>query len=162
MSYEIIIGALIALIAVILLILRTNSGVVFFSICAGSVLVAQISSEASLISSTVIKNDNLNKSLVSISLIILPAVLSAIFMRGTVGASKLLLNLLPSIAAGSLSAILIIPLLPATVSSQILVSDIWGKLQHYQPIILVVGVISSIVMLWITQRSGKKHKKHKK
>lgn len=162
MPYEIIIGAVIALIAIILLVLRTNSGVVFFSVCAGSVLATQLGDEASLISSTVIKDGDLNKSIVSVALIILPAILSAIFMRGSVGTGKFIFNLLPSIAVGGLLALLVVPLLPASTSSQILTSDAWSKLQHYQPIILVVGVISSIVLLWFTQKSGKKDKKHKK
>lgn len=162
MPYEIIIGASIALVAVLLLILKTNSGVVFFSVCAGSVLVAQIGDEASLISSTVIKEGDLSKSIVSVGLILLPAVLSAIFMRGSVSASKFIFNIVPSVAVGALLTFLVVPLLPDSIGSQVLQSDIWGKLQHYQPIILVAGVISSILLLWFTQKSSKKDKKHKK
>ncbi len=162
MPFEIIIGAVVALITVILLVLRTNSGVVFFSVCAGSVLASQIGDEASLLSSTVIKDGDLNKSIVSIILIILPAILSAIFLRGSVKGGKFIFNLIPSIATGGLLVLLIVPLLPANTSSQILTSDIWGKLQQYQPIILSVGVVSSIVLLCFTQNRHKKDKKHKK
>lgn len=162
MQYEIIIGGAIAAIALLLLILKTNSGVVFFSVCAGSVLATQLGNEASLISSTVIKDGDLNKSIAYIVLIILPAVLSALFMRGSVGSSKFVFNIIPSVAVGALLTFLVVPLLPDNISSQVLVSDIWGDLQNYQPIILVGGVISSIVLLWFTQKSGKKDKKHKK
>ena len=161
MPYEVIIGAAIALVAVVLLALRTNGGVVFFSVCAGSVLAAQIGDEASLLSSIFIKNGDINKSIMSAVLIVLPVVFSAIFLRGSVGASKVLLNLLPSVCAAGLLVLLVVPLLPPSVGNQVLVSDIWGVLQQYQPIILAVGVVSSIVLLWFTQRPHKKGKKHK-
>lgn len=163
MPYEAIIGGAVALIAVLLLILKTNSGVVFFSVCAGSVLATQLGSEASLLSSTVIKDGDLNKSVAYIALIVLPAILSAVFMRGSVNSSKLLFNIVPSVAVGALLALLVVPQLPASISGQVLQSDAWGLLTKYQPIILVGGVIASIVLLWFTQHSSKKDKKkHKK
>lgn len=151
-----------AVITVLLILLKTNAAVVFFSVCAGSVLATQLGSEASLISSTVIKDGDLNKSIAYIALIILPAVLSALFMRGSISSSKFIFNLVPSVAVGALLALLIIPLLPASVNGQVLASKSWGVLQQYQPLILVGGVISSIVLLWITHRSENKHKKHRK
>lgn len=162
MPYEAIIGGAIALIAIILLVLKTNSGVVFFSVCAGSVLATQLGNEASLISSTVIKDGDINKSVAYIVLILLPAILSAVFMRGSVGSGKFIFNVIPSVAVGALLTFLVVPLLPDNISSQVLSSDIWGELQHYQPIILVGGVVSSIILLWFTQKSHKKDKKHKK
>lgn len=162
MPYDIIVGAVVAVVAVLLLLLKTNAAVVFFSVCAGSVLATQLGSEASLISSTVIKDGDLNKSVAYIALIILPALLSAVFMRGSISSSKFLFNLVPSVAVGALLALLIIPLLPDSISGQVLGSQAWDILQQYQPLILVGGVISSIILLWITHRSDKKHKRHKR
>lgn len=163
MPYEIIAAVATGVIAFLLLVMRTNSGVVFFSVCAGSVLATQLGSEASLISSTVIKDGDINKSVAYIVLIAVPALLSALFLRGSISSGKFLFNLVPSIAVGALLTLLIIPLLPPAVSSEILVSDLWKQLQHYQPLILVGGVISSIVLLWFTHRKSKKDKKkHKK
>ena len=162
MSLEVIIGACIALVALLLVVFRTNAGVVFFSVCAGSVLASQLGSDASLISSTVVKDGDLNKSIAYIALIVLPALLSAIFLRGSVTSSKSVFNILPSVAVGALLALLIVPQLPPGVSGQALDSSAWGKLQDFQPIILVGGVISSVLMLYATHRHGGKHKKHKR
>lgn len=161
MSIDIIIGAIIAVIAIILLVLRTNSGVVFFGVCAGSVLASQIYDEASIISSMIIKDGDLNKSIVSIALILLPAVFCAIFLRGSVGASKFLFNFIPSFAVGGLLVLLITPLLGQNESSQVLTSNIWGVLQRYQPLILASGTLSSMALIWLTQRTNKKHKNKK-
>lgn len=162
MPYEYIVAGVAALIAVILLVLRTNSAVVFFSVCAGSVLANQLGNEASLISSTVIKDGDINKSVAYLCLILLPAIFSAIFLRGTVTSAKVVFNIVPSVATGALLALLVIPLLPPSVSGSILDTELWRTLQKYQPIILVGGMISSIVLLWFTQKKEKKHGKHKK
>lgn len=162
MSYEIIVGVVIAVIALLLTAMRANAGVVFFSVCAGSVLSTQLGSEASLLSSTVVKDGDLNKSIAYIALIVLPALLSAIFLRGSVTPSKSLFNLFPSVAVGALLTLLVIPLLPQEVSAELLDSSAWGALQDYQPLILVGGVLSSIILLWLTHKAGGSHKKHKK
>lgn len=162
MDYELVLGVTAAIITFGLMVLRTNSAVVFFSICAGSVLANQLGNEATLLSSTVIKDGDLNKSVVYISLIFLPALLSTIFLRSTISSGKLFLNLVPSLAASGLLLLLIVPLLPSNVSGLLTSSSAWDRLQQYQPIILVVGVVSSILLLFFaSKRSGnKKHKKH--
>ena len=162
MSLEIIIGSAIVAVALLLIIIRTNSGVVFFSVCAGSVLATQLGSEASLISSTVVKDGDLNRSIAFIVLIVLPALLSALFLRSSITPSKSIFNVVPSLAVGALLALLVVPQLPPNISKDLLDSSAWGTLQDYQPIILVGGVISSIVMLYITHRHGGKHRKHKR
>jgi hypothetical protein len=163
MPYEIIAAVCVGVIALILLLMKTNAGVVFFSVCAGSVLATQLGSEASLISSTVIKDGDINKSVAYIILIAVPAILSAIFLRGSVTSGKFIFNVVPSIAVGALLTLLIVPLLPPGLSSEVLQSDLWKQLQQFQPLILVGGVISSIVLLWFThQKSKKDKKKHKK
>ena len=49
MPYEIVvIGVPIIILTLLMMIMRTNSGVVFFSVCSGSVLATQIGGEASL------------------------------------------------------------------------------------------------------------------
>lgn len=163
MPYEIIIGASIALIAVFLLVIRTNSAVVFFSICAGSVLASQVGGEVSLIGTSFIKDGDLSKSIASIALIILPAIFSAIILRKSVLSGKLFLNIIPSISAGALLVFLVVPLLPSSIGNQVITNEIWGEFQRFQPIILVVGVLSSLILLWFTHNhTGSKKSKHKK
>lgn len=162
MYLEIIIGACIIAIALLLITIRTNSAVVFFSVCAGSVLATQLGSDASLLSSTVVKDGDLNKSIAYVALIVLPALLSAIFLRSSISSSKSVFNVVPSIAVGALLALLVIPQLPPGINEQLLDSSAWAKLQDYQPIILVGGMISSVFMLYVTHSHGSKHKKHKR
>lgn len=162
MSYEIILGAAIGVFALLLLGLRTNAGVVFFAICAGSVLANQLGGEASLISSTVIKDGDINNSVVYIAMITLPALFSAFFLRGSVKSSRMIFNLLPAIAGSALLALLVVPLLPGEIRTQLSDNATWDVLQRYQPLVLVGGLLSSILLLALTQHKDKKDKKHKK
>ena len=160
MQYEFAVLIFAGLVSLLLILLKTNAGVVFFSACAGSLLASQLGSDASLISSSVISNQEINKSVAYILLVILPVLLSAVFMRGSVSTAKLVINLLPSVATGLLLALLIVPLLPGGVSEKLVNQTIWSDLQSLQPVILVVGVISSVIMLWLTQKNSK-HKKRR-
>lgn len=161
MPYEYIIGIFVVVVALLILLLRTNGAVVFFSVCAGSVLSLQLSGEASLISSTLVKDGDLNMAIVSIGLLVLPAILSIFILRGSISSGKFIFNLFPSLATGALLVLLIIPLMPKNISGQILITDIWSKLLQFQPLILVFGVISSILLLFLTQNRSKGGRKKK-
>lgn len=160
MSYDVFLALFIAVVAVIMLGVRTNAAVVFFSLCAGSVLASQLGSEASLISSTVISDGELNHGIIYSVLIIAPSLLSAFFLRKSVSSSKLLANVLPAAAFVMLLILLVTPQLPADVREVIVNDNItWDYLQQFQPIILMVGMLSSIFMLWVNQKTDKKSKK---
>ncbi len=162
MPFDIIIAGTILLITLCLLVIRTNSAVVFFSICAGSVLASQIGGELSLIITSFIKDGDTSKSIAEISLIVLPMLFSAIILRKSVSSGALLLNIVPSLASGGFVVFLIMSLLGGGLSGQIMQGQVWGELSRYQPFIVVVGVVSGIVSLGFTQNGSHRHKsKHK-
>lgn len=165
MPYEIVvIGVPIIILTLLMMIMRTNSGVVFFSVCSGSVLATQIGGEASLIGASFIKDGDLSKTITSIALITLPAIFSAIILRKSITPGKFVLNIIPSICASTLLVLLVVPLLPQNINNQLLSSSTWEQLQGFQPFILVVGVISSLMLLVFTHAKvstkSSKHKKH--
>lgn len=162
MQYEIILGAIIAIIAVGLLLIRTNAAVVFFSLCAGSVLATAVGGETSLFISSFIKNGDASRAIASIGLILLPVLVSAFILRKSVSPGKFLANLLPSIAVGALVVTLIVPYIPGGVRSDLTSNIIWEYLDKFQPLIIVVGMLSSIFLLWLNKDKSKKDKKHKK
>lgn len=162
MPYDILLVIIAILITMALLLLKTNSAVVFFAVCAGSVLAIQLGEDAALLSSVVIKNSDISKAVAEVSLVILPSVLSAIFMRGSIKGAKFIFNILPAIATSALLIILIVPFLPVYITKSVLDSQPWIILQKYQPVVLTGGIVSSILLLFINHSSGKKVKKHKK
>lgn len=162
MPNELFLVAPIAVLTIILLILKVNGGIVFFSVSVGSMLALKLGSEASLIGSTVIRNDTLDKNIVAAILVIAPIILSILFTRGTVKGGKVLINFVANLATAMLLMILLVPLLPEITNNFLVSNKFWAELEQLLPIILVVGVISSLVLFWTTKgdhhKSGKKHK----
>lgn len=172
MNPEIILGAIVLVPAVVLMVLRINAALVFLSLCLGNVLVQFVASDAgawlttvtSSQTTTVLTTTNSN---IKIALLLLPVVLTAIFMIRTVsGQSRLLLNLLPSIGVGLLGALLVVPLLEPQLSHDIITSSLWWNAQQVQNIIVGLSAVVCLVVLWMQRpKSGgsglKKHRKHK-
>ncbi|MDB5164966.1 MAG: hypothetical protein JWL89_592, partial [Candidatus Saccharibacteria bacterium] len=116
MSPAVILGAIIAVPVIILMVLRINATLVFLSLCLGNVLVQFVAPDANsfmtLFSAHVPQGVDNGSSTVKVILLLLPAVLTAIFMIRTIrGNGRLILNLLPSVGVGLLGGLLIVPLL---------------------------------------------------
>lgn len=156
MQYSLVLVIPIAVLLIIQLLLRTNSAIVFFSLCAGSLLATQLGGEVSLIGASVIKNGEVSNSVAYISLILLPAIFSALFMRKT---ANFALNLIPSIAVSGIAVLMVVPLLPQDIRASIIKDDTWELLNSFQPLILSVGVVASIVSLWLSKPKTRNHKK---
>ncbi len=163
MTNELLLGVPIVLITAFLLVLRINGGIVFFSVSVGNMLASKLGSEASLIGSMFIKNNGLDNSIVLLILILVPIALSILFTRGTVKGGKMVLNVVPCLSAVLLTILVLAPILPDNFTKQVLSGRLWAELEQLLPVILVVGVISSLVLFRVTKAkehgSSKKHKK---
>lgn len=171
MSPEFTLAAIVLIPAVLLMVLRINAALVFLSLCLGNVLVQFVASDASTWlttfssshTTTVVTTTNSN---VKIALLLLPAILTAVFMIRTVGdQARLLLNLLPSAGVGVLGALLVVPLLSPNVSRDIIASNLWWQAQQAQNAIIALSAVVCLVVLWMQRpKAGgslSKHKKHK-
>lgn len=159
MIYLVALAAALAGIVLLLLWQRTNAAVVFFGLCAGSVLAQQVSGDATLLSSSAVHSSYVTNSTVQIVLIVLPALLSALAMRKTVANSHLIVNLLPALCVAALATILIVPLLSFDLRYNLQSTIIWEQLNRASELVVIAGVITSIVALWIGTHK-KHHKKH--
>jgi hypothetical protein len=150
-----------------MVLLRINAALVFLSLCLGDVLVQFVAPDANtflqLFSAHVpsgIDNGNDNLKLI---LLLLPVVMTAIFMIRTVrGTGRLLLNVLPAAGVGLLGALLVVPLLPPGLSHNIVDSDLWSQVQKAQNLIVGASALTCLLVLWLQRpqagaRHGKKH-----
>lgn len=171
MSPDLTLAAIVVIPAVLLMILRVNAALVFLSLCLGNVLVQFVATDASAWlttfssshTTTVVTTTNSN---IKIVLLLLPAVLTAIFMIRTVqDGSRLLLNLLPAVGVGLLSALLVVPLLNPSLSHDIIASELWFQAQQVENLIVGASAVVCLIVLWMQRPKagghGKKHRKHK-
>ncbi|HXE09984.1 MAG TPA: hypothetical protein VN554_00995 [Verrucomicrobiae bacterium] len=161
MSPEFTLGAIVLAPAVALMVLRINATLVFLSLCLGDVLVQFVANDVNGLTHSIpatLTNDN-----VKLGLLLIPPVLTAIFMVKTIhGNSRLLLNLLPAAGAGLLGALLAVPLLPKGLSRDIVVSPLWSQVTNAQGWIVGATALVCLVVLWLQRpkAGGHKHKKH--
>lgn len=168
MSPELTLAAIVAIPAIVLMVLRINAALVFLSLCLGNVLVQFVASDASAWlttfsssrTTTIVTTTNGN---IKIGLLLLPAVLTAIFMIRTVqDGPRLLLNLLPSVGVGLLGALLVVPLLTPGTSHNIIASSLWWNAQQAQNLIIGLSAMVCMIVLWMQRpKSGHKHHKRK-
>jgi hypothetical protein len=168
MSPAIVLSAIVLIPVVILMFLRINGALVFLSLCLGNVLVQFIAPDANsflaLFSAHVPKGVDTGNNAVKIVLLLLPVLLTAIFMIRTVrGRGRLALNLLPAAGVGMLGGLLIVPILPGGLSHNVIDSSLWAQAQRAQDLIVGGSALVCLFVLWLqrpTTGGGHKGKKH--
>ena len=166
MSPELTLGLIVAVPVLLLMALRINAALVFLSLCLGDVLVQFVAPDAdsfmALFSARVPKGVDTGNQTVKIILLLLPVVLTTIFMIRTVkGYGRLALNVLPAAGVGLLGGLLVVPLLPPGLSHNIIHSSLWAQVQRAQDLIVGASSLVCLLALWL-QRPKTGHSKHGK
>jgi hypothetical protein len=148
-----------------LMVLRINAALVFLSLCLGDVLVqfvAKDTTEFLTLHSNKLPQASTAGNSIKLILLLLPVVLTAIFMIRTVsGRGKLFLNLLPAAGVGLLGALLVVPLLPPGLAHNVVGSSLWTQANHAQDLIVGGSAVICLFVLWL-QRPKAGHSKQGK
>jgi len=145
--------ALVPLLAI--LWLRVNGAIAFMSLCLGSVLVTYTSSDVDgvLTSMSTGSNRLTVNQWSQLALLVVPLLLTILFTRGSVKGHKKLTNVLPALAAGLLTALLVVPLLPSDLQHQLHDQTAWTQLNNAQTAVILGGAAFSLVFLLFTHRT---------
>lgn len=167
MSPEVTLGAIVLLPVIALMVLRINAALVFLSLCLGNILVQFVAPDANsfltLFSAKVPNGVDTGNDTVKLVLLLLPVILTAIFMIRTVGGSgKLALNLFPAAGVGLLGGLLVVPLLPPGLSHSIVNASLWTQVQRTQDLIVGVSALICLLVLWLQRPKTGGHGKHGK
>ncbi len=157
MSPDIVVLLLVAVPALLFMVLRVNAALAFLSACLGAVLLHYVGNDAVDFANMFLPW--LNGNNLKLALILLPVVLTTIFMAKTIRGGRLILNLFPAIGTGLLLSLMIVPLLPADFSQQVQDSMSWAKIEQLQSLVVGVSALVCLFFLW-TQRH--KHAPHDK
>ncbi len=161
-------ACLVALPIALIIFLRINATLVFLSMCLGVVLAQFVATDSSSLTSllstahvgsTVHPNNNTWKLI----LLLLPMVVTmGIMIRTVKGNSKMAYNLLPAIGVGFVGALLIVPLLPASASHDIISSPLWRQMIRAQALIVGISAVACLASLWLMRpkHHDSKHGKH--
>lgn len=157
--------AIIAVPVVVMMVLRINAALVFLSLCLGDVLVQFVGGDTDsfvgLFSAKTSSSVSASNNDIKLLLLLLPVVLTAIFMIRTVKGSRLLLNLLPAAGVGLLGSLLVVPLLPPGTTHNIVNSNVWLQVTRSEDLIVGASALLCLLVLWLQRPkagSGKHHK----
>ena len=162
MSAMILFIIALALPVALLYIFKVDASIIFLTLCMGFVLVEFIASNTiSLITAFYPNAGQLGYSTTKIILLLLPSVLTMIFMFNSISGSKRLFNILPSIVVGLLLILLLQPMLPESINKTILASNYWAEYQKFETFIIGGGSLFCLALVW-TNRKPKHAKSHAK
>lgn len=173
MTPAVILAAIVLVPVVLLMALRINAALVFLSLCLGDVLVQFVAGDANSFlafwsSKRISTPVSASEHTVKLVLLLLPVLLTAIFMIKTVRGSRLILNALPAAGVGLLGGLLVVPLLPPGLATNVINSSLWTQAQRAQDLIVGASAIVCMLVLWLQRpksgggESGRKHGKYHK
>jgi hypothetical protein len=160
MSPDVIYLLLIAMPVVVLMVLRANASLVFLSACLGEVLLRYVGSEANDFFDEFMPSVPVND--IKLILLLLPVVLTAVFMMKTVSGGRLAFNVLPALGTGLLLSFLIVPLLPSGFAHDVRNSTAWNQAQNLQALIVGVSALTCLFFLWLQRPKSSHDGKHGK
>ncbi len=162
---EYILLGIMAVVTVLLLLMRTNTGVVFLALCAGTLLLSAAGVEVSLFASSLSSGLNASVGIAKIAVLLSPALVCAVFLRKQIPRSKAIFAFVPALAIALLAALLVVPLLSEGLQGSIGSTEIWEILHSYQSPIVTTGIVASVITIAFTiskpDHGKEKHKKGK-
>jgi len=154
--------AIVALLTAAQILIRTNSAVVFFAVCAGSVLLTAAGADTDLLAHSMGSRASLSTNTMQAIVVLLPAVLSAFFLRRRVPKTKTVLIIIPALCAAVVALTLVYPFLSNSLQSTLSGGKGWSLIADYYEFIVVVGITTSMFTLGFTIPKHKEDKHHKK
>ncbi len=154
MSHDVLLLAALLVPVILLTFFRVNAVLVFLSLCLGEVLVHYVAGDAnSLLTLFAPKLSVTFLSLLQVAMLLLPVMLTSVFMIGTVrGKGRMLMNLLPTAGVALLGVLLVVPLLPVGQRVGVESDPLWLQLTRLQSLIVGASAIIGLLFLWAQRR----------
>jgi hypothetical protein len=134
----------IALTLILVIVLRANASLVFLVLCSGVVLNMMIGDDAVLIANSGLADVNRGiESFVRIGLILVPTILSLLFLRKSVPKNRIAMQVPSALAVGSAILLLVAPLMNTSLITD---SSAYVELKKYQAAVFIVGILTGLLL----------------
>lgn len=157
MEINILIWTVLILPLVLGIVFRVGAPHLFFSLMAGELLARFFGHDVEKLASDSISSQAPDRY-GELILLILPMLLTAFFMRGTVTKSKTILNIIPLAITGVVLGAFVFPLLSLGLQDQINETFVGGWILNLNRSIIGVVVVFQLIYLWLFGRSEKSKK----
>jgi hypothetical protein len=144
------------------LLLRVNAVFLYLSVIAGKIMLMFVGDDAAIAVGGFIRGQN-SQLISSMFLLLIPAILTLIFLRGSLPKSQVFLQIPALIATGATLYIFAIPLFTSGIVESVLSSEIGKSVNSSQDLIVASSSLIVLVTMWVINKShhGNHHKKHK-
>ncbi len=137
---------------------RVNTSHLFVSILAAEILERYFADEAILVLTPFISSD-IALGYVGFAMLILPVVLTGIFLHGSLSRAKTLLHFVPFILSGIVFSAFAAPILPEAIKLEISSIQVGEILLDSAQFIVGVTVLLQLFTLWFLTKSKKEGKR---
>jgi hypothetical protein len=161
MQAYILLGALLGLPLLIGLFFRVSVAHLFLALLCGDLLQRYFTYDAQSALSMVVRNQVVLQY-VGLAILILPMLLTAIFLRHTLSKGGVILHAIPLIISGVVFAAFAAQLLPGGLKSQLSTNHYGKMLEDSTQIIIGAMVGLQLITLWLFNRAHEKNGKHSK
>ncbi len=159
MNELLILGVITLIIWLGLLWLRVPSSIAFLSLLIGQLIATEASADVYGFVGSALKISD--PRYIQATLLVLPLLLTILFLRGRVAKSKLPIEAIPTLFVVSLAVLLLGPSIPALSTMLNMATN--NQLDAYKSIIIIAASVSGLLSAWFSYpRPPKDHaKKHK-
>lgn len=157
----VILGAMLAFPILLGLFFRVSASHIFFSVMAGELLARYFAHDAESVLASTVKNDQVTQY-GELILLVVPILLTALFLKGTISHGKAILHTVPLAITGLVFAVFSIPLLSTELQDSLRSIPVGNYVFDLSNAVIGIVVGAQLVTLWILSRSeATKKKKHK-
>lgn len=156
----VILGAVLSLPLLLGLVFRVSTSHLFFSLMAGELLARYFGEDVGNIVYSITKNGTA-ADYAEVAIIVLPMILTAIFLKGSLSKGKVIFHFVPLLVTGVVLAAFLLPELPSNVQAQIKTVPAGQQLLDMSSVIIGAVVLLQLISLWLLNRPHGEHgKKH--
>jgi hypothetical protein len=157
----IVLGIIIGLPLFLGFIGRVNTSYLFFSLLAGELLARYFGDDAELVLRSINRNDTF-VAYAHLVVLIIPVILTSIFLRKTLSRGRLIVHFIPFLITGLVFAAFALPLLPVSVQQDLRTVSFGQQLLNSSEVIIGAVVFVQLITLWVTNRKHGKDSQHHK
>ena len=158
MSTYIILAIIAGVPVVLALVLRVSAVFLYLGVAAGLILSQYIAQDTSLALNAFFAHSQVD-SYVRLVLLLLPVLLTLIFLRKTLPGSKFFLHVVPLIITNVALGTFIMTNLPGGVQHQLVTNPVGRIANSAQNLLITASTVVTLLLAWLTMRH-KQSKKH--
>lgn len=153
-----ILGGIVLGLWLIFLLLRVPSSIAFLSLLIGQLLASEASEDVYDFIGSIINVQQ--QEYVQITLLLLPLLLTVLFLRGRVVKSKMFIEAIPTLLLAALTVMLLAPLLDQL--NVLINGSLKNQINDYRSIVIVAASISGLLSAWLSYPHNAHGKRRKK